>query len=139
MIVTKSTKEKEYASAVFLKWFTTPEQNMRFISETGYIPVTKRAFETVIDDYINKAENDNIKKLLKTALTMYNEYEFYIPPIFDDFDNIEKTYTDRLKSAAINARKEYLSLLTERNSDQAYEEVYNRAFEDFVELYESHQ
>lgn len=139
MIVTKSTKEKEYASAVFLKWFTTPEQNMRFISETGYIPVTKRAFETVIDDYINKAENDNIKKLLKTALTMYNEYEFYIPPIFDDFDNIEKTYTDRLKSAAINARKEYLSLLTERNSDQAYEEVYNRAFEDFVGLYESNQ
>ena len=41
MIVTKSTKEKEYASVEFLKWLTAPEQNIKFVSETGYLPVTK--------------------------------------------------------------------------------------------------
>jgi multiple sugar transport system substrate-binding protein len=136
MIVTKSTKEKEYASAEFLKWITAPEQNMRFISETGYIPVTKKAFETAIDENIDKAENTNIKKFLKTAVTMYNEYDFYIPPVFDEFDKMEKTYTDRIKSATVNARKEYISLLEEKNADEAYKEVSESVFDDFISLSE---
>ncbi|MGI6085739.1 MAG: extracellular solute-binding protein [Acetivibrionales bacterium] len=139
MIITKSTKEKEYASAEFLKWFTAPEQNIRFISETGYIPVTKKAFETAIDENIAKAENTNVKKLLKTAVTMYNEYDFYIPPVFDEFDKMEQTYTDRIKSAVVNARKDYISLLNEKNADEAYNEVSESAYEDFIELYENHQ
>ena len=72
MIVTKSTKEKEYASAQFLKWFTAPDQNIKFISETGYLPVTKEAFDIKINENINIIETDNIRKLLKTAVTMYN-------------------------------------------------------------------
>lgn len=136
MIVTKSTKEKEYASAEFLKWFTSPEQNMKFISETGYIPVTKKAFETKIDENIDKAENTNVKKLLKTAVTMYNEYDFYIPPIFEEFDKMEVNYTDRLKLAAINARKEYISLLGAKSTDEAYKKVSESIFDDFVRLCE---
>lgn len=109
---------------------------MRFISETGYIPVTKKAFETAIDENIDKAENTNIKKLLKTAVTMYNEYDFYIPPVFDEFDKMEKTYIDRIKSATVNARKEYISLLEEKNADVAYKEVSESVFDDFISLSE---
>src|SRR5690606_8656010 len=62
LIVAKSTPQKEEAAALFLKWFTSPEQNMRFVSSTGYLPITHQAFT----DYMEKgmAENTdiNIKK-----------------------------------------------------------------------------
>ena len=120
MIVTKSTPEKEYASAVFLKWFTSPEQNMRFVSETGYLPVSKNAFESNIQSYIEKAENSNVKKLLITALTMYNDYDFYIPPVSDSLDSLDKDYSAWLKQIAIDARDEYLTLLETMRPEEAY-------------------
>lgn len=133
MIITKSTKEKEYASAQFLKWFTAPEQNMRFISETGYLPVTKKAFETNIEEYFNKVENANIKKLLKTAVTMYNEYDFYIPPVFDEFDSLEKAYSERIKQVALDVRTDYLLLLNTNSTNEAFKNVSQNVFENFVE------
>lgn len=131
MIVTKSSPAKEYASVVFLKWFTSPEQNMRFISETGYLPVSKNAFETNIQSYIEKAENDNVKKLLITALTMYNDYDFYTPPIFENLDNLDKNYSASLKQAAINAREQYLILLETKSPEEAYKIVSESALENF--------
>lgn len=133
MIVTKSSKEKEYASVEFLKWFTAPEQNMKFISETGYLPVTKRAFETKIEENINRVENVNIKKLLKTAVTMYNEYDFYIPPVFEKFDSLEKTYSERIKQASLNARTDYLLLLDTKDTDEAFKNASQNVFENFTE------
>lgn len=133
MIVTKSTKEKQYASVEFLKWFTAPEQNMKFISETGYLPVSKEAFETKIDENIDKASNDNVKKLLKTAVTMYKKYDFYIPPVFDEFDSIEKAYNERIKQAAIDARITYLSLVDTNGTDEAFEKASENIFENFIQ------
>ncbi len=43
MVVTTSTPQKEYASVVFLKWFTEAERNLRFSSLSGYLPVKKEA------------------------------------------------------------------------------------------------
>ncbi len=45
MVVTKSTPERERAVVEFLKWFTQPEQNMRFATASGYMPVTYAANE----------------------------------------------------------------------------------------------
>ncbi|MEG2387165.1 MAG: extracellular solute-binding protein [Clostridia bacterium] len=43
MAVTKSTPKREYAATVFLKWFTQPEQNLRFCVGSGYLPVQTKA------------------------------------------------------------------------------------------------
>lgn len=134
MIVTKSTKEKEYACVEFLKWFTSPEQNMRFISETGYLPVTKSAFETIIEENIDKAIHDNVKKLLDTAVIMYKEYDFYIPPVFDAFDSMEKTYIERIKQAPRNTRTDFLQLLNTKNTDEAFEKASENVFRNFIQI-----
>ncbi|MDD4297402.1 MAG: extracellular solute-binding protein [Ruminiclostridium sp.] len=134
MIVTKSTKEKEYASVEFLKWFTAPEQNMRFVSETGYLPVTKSAFETIIDENIDKAIHDNVKKLLDTAVIMYKEYDFYIPPVFDAFDSMEKAYIERIQQAAHDARTDFLQLLNTKNTDEAFEKAAENVFNNFIKI-----
>lgn len=132
MIVTKSTKEKEYASVEFLKWLTAPEQNIKFVSETGYLPVTKNAFEAIIRENTDKAVNINVKKLLKTAVTMYKDYDFYTPPIFDEFDLLEKSYTERINQAAFNTRAEYLSLLEAMDSEEAYKKATESVYENFI-------
>ena len=43
MAVAKSEEEHEYASTVFLKWFTQKEQNLKFVCESAYMPVLKES------------------------------------------------------------------------------------------------
>ncbi|NMA67028.1 MAG: ABC transporter substrate-binding protein, partial [Clostridiaceae bacterium] len=124
---------KEYASAVFLKWFTAPEQNIRFISETGYLPVTKVAFEDNIHSYIDRVENPNIKKLLNAALATYNNYDFYIPPVFDNFDSLEKSFNTKIRQIAVETRQEYLLLPEAEISNDTYKEIYIRALETLTD------
>lgn len=44
--VTKSDKNKEEASMLFLKWFTDIDINIDFAIDSGYIPVKKAAYES---------------------------------------------------------------------------------------------
>ncbi|KNZ41733.1 extracellular solute-binding protein [Acetobacterium bakii] len=44
MSVAKSTPEKQEGAALFLKWFTTEEQNIPFAMTTGYLPVQTGAY-----------------------------------------------------------------------------------------------
>ncbi len=123
MAVTCSGKTKEYAAAVFLKWFTAAGQNINFVSETGYLPVTNAAFGTVMESEAETVANDNIRKLLKTAISMHKEYDFYIPPVFDEFDSLGREMESSFKSAARAARDEYLILLETVDSGEAYRQV----------------
>lgn len=99
MLVKKSTEAEEYACAVFLEWLTLPEQNMQFISNTGYLPVTKEAFGSVVDGALPKVENVNIGKLLTMAVKMQKDYSFCIPPVYDSFDSQSKELEADFKAA----------------------------------------
>ena len=107
MCITRSTPEKELAAATFLKWFTAPEQNMKFISSTGYLPVTIAAFGESMQQEIDAVENQNIKKLLTAATTMYADYDFYIPPTFDGFHDLDSAYQKQLQACILSAREAY--------------------------------
>jgi multiple sugar transport system substrate-binding protein len=104
MSVIKSTPVKEYASSIFLKWFTSPVQNMKFVATTGYFPVTEEAYGEIMNVEIANVKNNSIKKILSTAIDMQKEYDFYIPPIFHDFDKLEKEYEERLKKAVKDSK-----------------------------------
>lgn len=41
IMVTKSDERKEYASVLFLKWFTSSETSLKFCLGSGYLPVMK--------------------------------------------------------------------------------------------------
>ena len=78
LVVAKSTPEKEAAATLFLKWFTSPEQNMRFVSSTGYLPVTDQAFTNYMEHEISENSNPNIRNLLRTATTVsYTHLDVY--------------------------------------------------------------
>ncbi|MDR0405912.1 MAG: extracellular solute-binding protein [Clostridiales bacterium] len=112
MVVARSDPQKEFAAAVFLKWFAASEQNMRFVSETGYLPVTKEAFDEKMMGEIGAVENPLIKRMLQTAVKTYQEYDFIVAPNVPEFDALSKGYEAELKELMRHSRK----LKTERQN-----------------------
>jgi len=136
MSVIKSTKEKEHAAAIFLKWFTSPENNLRFVSSTGYLPVTEEAFGEIMSQEIKNISDKRIKKLLQTSRIMHKEYEFYMPPLFEDIDEMQKRYESQLKETAAQSRKSYAEFLKSNDKMTAYETVSNGKYDDFINKFQ---
>lgn len=124
--VRRTTPKKEQAAVLFLKWFTQPEQNMRFVSSTGYLPVTKEAFENNIKQEITTAKNHNLKKLLEAAAHMYREYTFLVPPNYEQLDRLSKEYETKVKQIMLKGRE---SILKE---NKALFVVSEELYQDFV-------
>lgn len=109
MCITKSTKERERLAGVFLKWFTSPENNLRFVSSTGYLPVTDEAFGDIMLEEIDLITDENIKKLLSVSRNMQMQYEFCVAPIFDNIDEIQEEYENSFRSLASQTKENYIS------------------------------
>jgi multiple sugar transport system substrate-binding protein len=131
MCITKSGKEKEKLAGIFLKWFTSPENNLRFVASTGYLPVTEEAFGDIMLKEIDAVSDNNIKMLLQVSRQMQMEYDFYVSPLFDGVDVLQETYESGLKASAAKAREDYLSLLDTEDSSKAMEDALAGEFEEF--------
>ncbi|WP_195276411.1 extracellular solute-binding protein [Anaerotruncus rubiinfantis] len=108
MMVSKSDLTHEYASAVFLRWFTAPEQNMRFIASTGYLPVSKEAFENRMETEIERVEDYRIKKMLVAVTEMYRDYQFFVAPVFEGFDSMSKAYEQDFKQRMVSLHEKWI-------------------------------
>jgi len=93
---------------VFIKWLTASEQNMDFVANTGYLPVTRQAFEEDINTHMDTVEDLNIKKMLTSVLSMYEAYTFFTAPNYSSFDNDSDTYEKSFKKLLTDKRNEYL-------------------------------
>ncbi|MCL2147031.1 MAG: extracellular solute-binding protein [Synergistaceae bacterium] len=132
MCTFKSSKEKEYATAVFLKWLTNSAQNLRFVINTGYLPVTNEAFSDLMSGKYTGRQDANIQKMLSTAVAMHQDYKFYIPPVFDGFDELQKGYVEKILKFAEKDRHTYLSLLKEHSPARAFEILSHDALQRFI-------
>ena len=87
LMVAKTDKKKEYAACEFIKWLTAAEQNMKFVDETGYLPVTKKAFEDDMEAHIKTIENEKVKMMLSSVIDMYESYSFFSAPTYSALDS----------------------------------------------------
>ncbi|MDR3085807.1 MAG: extracellular solute-binding protein [Christensenellaceae bacterium] len=109
LVVAKSDKRREYAAFLFLKWLTSPEINLRFVAATGYLPVTKEAFETLLPRAVQSAENPRVRQMLETVTEMQASYDFFVAPTFEDFDALSKRYEADYKALLTAEREAYLT------------------------------
>lgn len=86
LMVAKTDEKKEYAACEFIKWLTAAEQNMKFVDETGYLPVTKKAFEDDMASHIETIENEKVKMMLTSVMSMYDSYTFFSAPTYPALD-----------------------------------------------------
>lgn len=134
LVVAKSTPAKEEAAAIFLKWFASPQQNMRFVASTGYLPVTHEAFTDHLEREIADNPNPNIRKLLQAATAVHAEYDFYTPPLLDDLSNISESFKTNFLALARRGRERYLNNLKTMDADAAYQKAVEGLLEEFIRL-----
>ena len=96
LMVAKSGEKKEYAASVFIKWLTSAEQNMKFVDETGYLPVTKEAFEDDMAGHIETIEDPRVQMMLNSVMDMYDSYTFFTAPTYSTLDADSKNFEENL-------------------------------------------
>ena len=131
MSIIKSNETKEYAAGIFLKWFTNPTQNFRFVSSTGYLPVTKEALEMTVNEK-STISDKKVKVLLDTANEMIEEYNFFYTPLIDNFDELQDTFNKNMKDYALQCKYEYFYLLNKMNEIDAFNTATNNKYEEFI-------
>ena len=109
LMVSKTSEKRALAATEFIKWLTAPEQNMRFIASTGYLPVTKLAFEEELPGHLENMEDARIKMMLTTVLTMYEEYDFFTMPNLPELEAASNRCEQDMMLAFQAGREAHLS------------------------------
>lgn len=131
MVVTKATKEEEFASVEFLKWFTNTEQNIAFSAASGYLPVVAEAND--IDVYMNECTkqgiefNDITYNTLIKAFEEVNNGEMYTYKAFANGSSARNVLAKSLADKATADRKAFLSDLA---GGKSFEDACNNFFTD---------
>lgn len=110
--VVKSTETREYASTVFLKWFTEADRNFTFSVQSGYLPVKIEANH--MDSVKENLENQETvlsgiqKDTLYTAMEEVNEGELYTTAGFKGATNARKVIEESMRNLAEQDRESIL-------------------------------
>lgn len=104
----RSTPEREQAAVTFLKWLTKPERNVEFVTQAGYMPVTRAAFENELPKAIEGLESAKYASLYQAYLDTQANYEFYVPPQLETYLNLETTLEDQVRAQLALGRQDYL-------------------------------
>lgn len=142
MVVTKSTKEKEYASTLFLKWFTEKDRSMNFSISSGYLPVRKDANDSeLLEAELQKLTDDgvanNLSVSLPIALQMLETYTMYTNKAFENGTDarsiLENSMSDLAQSdlkkiqvmvaSGMNKADAVAQFDTEKNFQQWYQSI----------------
>lgn len=86
MCITKSDRSHEYASSVFLKWFTEPKQNIEFAVTTGYLPVMNESLnkENLLEQLNGEDSSSKaINSMIDSTINMLDSYTLYSSKPFE--------------------------------------------------------
>ena len=122
----RSTPEREQAAVTFLKWLTEPTHNVEFVTKTGYMPVTKEAFENELPKAIEGLESEKYKSLYQAYLDTQRDYQFYVPPHLEAYLDLETTLEETVRAQLILGRKNYLDA-----NETGLEQISEERFETF--------
>ena len=122
----RSTPEREQAAVTFLKWLTEPTHNVEFVTKTGYMPVTKEAFENELPKAIEGLETEKYQSLYQAYLDTQRDYQFYVPPHLEAYLDLESTLEETVRAQLTLGRKNYLDA-----NETGLEQISEERFETF--------
>ena len=111
--ITKSTEEREKAAADFIKWLTEPENNVEFVTKTGYMPVTKDAFK-ILPEYVKRLESSKYRSLYEAIDKTQAEYRFYTAPKLANYLDLEMRFEKNVRLELSRAKQEYDAVLKKK-------------------------
>lgn len=109
MCVTATDEAHEYAAVEFLKWFSEPENNLRFVCRSAYLPVLKEANTVEALDAAIKDNDltisDKTYDTLATVLGSFDDETFYAPKCFENGFAARKVLDHNLSDKAAADRE----------------------------------
>lgn len=138
MAVTKSDEKHEYASCVFLKWFTQKENNIQFACESSYMPVLKEANNVdALDKIIDKRSlniNGKTYDCMKNVLEDFGNTKYYTTKNFENGSSarnvLDTCLSDRVKKdkssidKAVSKGEKRDSVIKRYTSEKSFESWY---------------
>lgn len=79
MVITKGDPVREYAAAVFLKWFSDSENNIQFSINSGYLPVKKAANNPqILMDIMEQTQTSpSVRRIIENGVEVTSTYRMY--------------------------------------------------------------
>ncbi|MDR1514792.1 MAG: extracellular solute-binding protein [Synergistaceae bacterium] len=127
----KSAPTREKAAVLFLKWLTSPEENLRYLENVGYMPVTNKAIEVANETWGENAAGI-YKSYIGTMKTMNEEYTFLTQKQLENYADLEIFYDNRVRKLSASARDKYLKNLR-FGEEEALRSAVQLAYEKFIE------
>ena len=110
--IENSDERKNYGAYLFAKWLTEEENNLRFVTEAGYLPVKDNALDTLFRD-LSVVENADYHSLYKAVDNMVQHYEMYALPLYDSASEIQLDFEKNVKAVLKSAHNQYLKRVNE--------------------------
>ena len=105
--VKSDDERKNYGAYIFAKWLTEKENNLRFVTSTGYLPVTDEAFSELFAD-TSIAENESYQNLYDMINGMMNSYELCALPRYSNASDIQSRFEQNVKLVLKSAHNQYV-------------------------------
>lgn len=140
MAITKKDERSEYASVVFLKWFTQAEQNLEYCTNSGYLPVTKKAnqisyFNTYCEENENAIEGVELDTI-RTVLERLDSTTLYTSKGFTSGEEARAVLNTTMLQLAVSDRAEIEEMIAAGTDREAAMAAYLTE-EHFKEWYEA--
>lgn len=120
MAVFASDESHQEAAVRFLKWFTEPEQNIRFAVGTGYLPVQEKALKSVsgLVDHVESQDNAQaVEQSIRTSLKALENHNVYVRETFQGSYDMDQIFSVSLENR-VNADLESLKQRMEKGESR---------------------
>ena len=108
LFAVKSEDERQnYGAYIFAKWLTEKENNLRFVTSTGYLPVTDDAFSELFSD-TGIVETESYQNLYDMMNGMMDSYELCALPRYSNASDIQSDFEQNVKLVLKSAHNQYV-------------------------------
>lgn len=105
--VKSDDERRNYGAYIFAKWLTEKENNLSFVTSTGYLPVTDEAFTALFAD-TSIAEKERYRNLYDMMNGIINSYELYALPLYSNASDMQSRFEQNVKLVLKSAHNQYI-------------------------------
>ncbi len=116
--VKSDDERKNHGAYIFARWLTQKENNLRFVTSTGYLPVTDDAFAELFAD-TSVAENESYRNLYDMMKGMIDSYLLYSLPVYDNASDIQSDFEQNVKLVLRSAHNQYIERIENGEDKEA--------------------
>ncbi len=104
--INRDNELKNQAACLFAKWLTSPQNNLNFVTQAGYLPVTNTAIDSLFAD-VTTVKNENFRGVYKAIDKMNQEYSFHPLPLYKGASDTQDDFENNVKAVLRTAHIQY--------------------------------